>query len=117
MWLKTLECLLLKFLLPRLPRHFLQHLVFQCLLISLLKMLIGTFNSSSVRVETPEETLSRIAYGGFGGPVNATTSGGGPVNATTSGGGNYSPPEDQFPLSPSNNVPRGRCQFPYETES
>ncbi|TVU41514.1 hypothetical protein EJB05_15041, partial [Eragrostis curvula] len=75
--------------------------------------LVGTFNSSSVRAETPEETLSRIAYGGFGGPVNvttngnanrfdgplnATTSGGGPVNATTSGGGNYSPPEDQFPL-------------------
>uniref|UniRef100_A0A0A9D530 Uncharacterized protein n=1 Tax=Arundo donax TaxID=35708 RepID=A0A0A9D530_ARUDO len=64
---------------------------------------IGMFGSA-IRAETPEETLSRIAYGGFGGPVNATTSGGGnrfdgSVNATTSGGGTYSPPqEDDFPL-------------------
>jgi hypothetical protein len=52
-------------------------------------------------VETPEETLSRIAYGQFG-RVNASTSiggNGGMVNATMSGGGNYSPhQQDDFPL-------------------
>jgi hypothetical protein len=51
-------------------------------------------------VESPEETLSRIAYGVFG-TVNATTSVGtsvgGPLNENTSGGGNYSPPQhDDF---------------------
>ena len=49
-------------------------------------------------METPEETLSRIAYGGFGG-VNASTSVGsnsGPLNATTSGGANYSPPQQDI---------------------
>jgi hypothetical protein len=49
-------------------------------------------------VESPEETLSRIAYGVFG-TVNATTSVGGPLNENTSGGGNYSPPQhDDFPF-------------------
>jgi hypothetical protein len=52
-------------------------------------------------METPEETLSRIAYGQFGG-VNASTSVGGnsgAVNATTSGSGSYSPhQQDDFPL-------------------
>jgi hypothetical protein len=52
-------------------------------------------------VETPEETLSRIAYGQFG-RVNASTSiggNGGMVNATMSGGGNYSPhQQDDFAL-------------------
>ena len=69
----------------------------------------GTFGSC-IRGETPEETLSRIAYGGFGvhvnanggsnsAPMNATNNnGGGPVNATTSGGGHYSPKDDGFPL-------------------
>jgi hypothetical protein len=54
-------------------------------------MWVGTFGSF-VGVQTPEETLSRIAYGQFGG-VNASTSvggNGGAVNATTSGGGTYS---------------------------
>ncbi|CAN6244354.1 unnamed protein product, partial [Urochloa humidicola] len=70
----------------------------------------GTFGSY-IRGETPEEILSRIAYGGFGhrvnadgnnndAPVNTTNNNGGDlVNATTSGGGNYSPPQgDDFPL-------------------
>ncbi|CAN6322887.1 unnamed protein product [Urochloa humidicola] len=75
----------------------------------------ATFGSS-IRGETPDEILSRIAYGGFGvqvnaanggcnsSPMNATNSNGdgggaGFVNAATSGGGNYSPPEyDEFPL-------------------
>ena len=49
-------------------------------------------------METPEEILSRIAYGVFGG-VNATISVGGTLQATTSGGGNYSPPrQDDFPF-------------------
>jgi hypothetical protein len=52
-------------------------------------------------VETSEETLSRIAYGQFGG-VNANTSvggNGGAVNATTSDDGSYSPhQQDDFPL-------------------
>ena len=59
---------------------------------------------------TPEEILSRIAYGGFGvhvnanggsnsPPMNATNNnGGGPVNATTSGGANYSLEADGVPL-------------------
>ncbi|CAD6249966.1 unnamed protein product [Miscanthus lutarioriparius] len=45
---------------------------------------------SSVRMETPEETLSRIAYGGYRCHVNAT-----------SGGGTYCPEDeddDEFPL-------------------
>jgi hypothetical protein len=65
----------------------------------------GTFGSC-IRGETPDEILSRIAYGWFGAhvnanggsndaPMNATNNnGGGLVNATTSGGGNYSPPQD-----------------------
>ncbi|KAL6639429.1 hypothetical protein ACP70R_023159 [Stipagrostis hirtigluma subsp. patula] len=57
---------------------------------SLENLSAGTFGSS-IREESPETTLNRIAHGVFGGPVNATTS----------GGGNYSPPlEDDFPLSP-----------------
>jgi hypothetical protein len=52
-------------------------------------------------VETPEETMSRIAYGQFCG-VNASTCVGGNagvVNATRSGGGSYSPhQQDDFPL-------------------
>jgi hypothetical protein len=52
-------------------------------------------------VETPEETLSRIAYGQFG-DANASTSVGsnsGAMNTTTSGGGSYSPhQQDDFPL-------------------
>jgi hypothetical protein len=68
-----------------------------------------------IRGETPEEILSRIAYGGFGacvnntsggdddaGILNGTTTGGNGgsfVNGTASGGGNYSPPQvDEFPL-------------------
>ncbi|WVZ89659.1 hypothetical protein U9M48_036034 [Paspalum notatum var. saurae] len=43
---------------------------------------------SSVGMETPEQTLSRIANGVFHGHVNATTS----------GGGTCSPHEDEFPL-------------------
>ena len=51
---------------------------------------VGTFGSS-VGMETPEETLSRIASGNFRSHVNATTS----------GGGTYSPPvEEDFPLFP-----------------
>lgn len=51
---------------------------------------VGTFGSS-VGIETPEETLSRIASGNFHSHVNATTS----------GGGTYSPPvEEDFPLFP-----------------
>lgn len=69
----------------------------------------GTFGSC-IRGETPEETLSRIAYGGFGvhvnanggsnsPPMNATNNNdGGPVNATTSGGANYSLEADGVPL-------------------
>jgi hypothetical protein len=55
-------------------------------------------------VETPDETISRIACGVFHGHPNGTTSGTvnatSPVNGTTSGGGTYSPPaeEDQFPF-------------------
>ncbi|KAL6645213.1 hypothetical protein ACP70R_016821 [Stipagrostis hirtigluma subsp. patula] len=50
----------------------------------------GTYGSVA-GVESPEDTLHRIAHGVFGGPVNATAS----------GGGNYSPPQDDdFPLSP-----------------
>lgn len=37
-WLNTLGCLPLQFLLPRLLLHFLRHLAFQCLQINLLKM-------------------------------------------------------------------------------
>ncbi|TVU17372.1 hypothetical protein EJB05_33403, partial [Eragrostis curvula] len=64
--------------------------------------LVGTFGSAN-GVESPEETLSRIAYGGFGSRGNATTSdagnGGGPLDPTASGGGTYSPPQvDDFPL-------------------
>jgi hypothetical protein len=40
-------------------------------------------------MESPEETLSRIAQGRFCGHENA---------ATTSGGGNYSPPINEFPF-------------------
>ncbi|KAG0520997.1 hypothetical protein BDA96_08G123200 [Sorghum bicolor] len=62
----------------------------------------GTFGSS-IRAETPDETISRIACGVFRGhpsgtsAANETTSG---VNGTTSGGGTYSPPleEEQFPF-------------------
>ena len=47
-------------------------------------------------MESPEETLNRIAYGVFG-TVHATTSVGtsvgGPLNENTSGGCNYSPPQ------------------------
>ncbi|KAG2565678.1 hypothetical protein PVAP13_7NG131668, partial [Panicum virgatum] len=74
----------------------------------------GTFGSS-IRGESPEELLSRIAYGRFGAYVNNTSgrnddadilntnatggNGGGFVNGTASGGGNYSPPQvDEFPL-------------------
>jgi hypothetical protein len=51
-------------------------------------------------VESPEETLNRIAYGVFG-TVHATTSVGtsvgGLLNGNASGGGNYSPPQhDDF---------------------
>jgi hypothetical protein len=49
-------------------------------------------------VETPEETLSRIAYGQFG-CVNASTSvdgNDGAVNATTSGDGSYSPHQQDY---------------------
>ncbi|TVU34296.1 hypothetical protein EJB05_16127, partial [Eragrostis curvula] len=56
-----------------------------------------TFGSAN-GVETPEETLSRIAYGGFGGRINVTTSDAGnglgaPSDPSASGGGNYSPPQ------------------------
>ncbi|CAD6254433.1 unnamed protein product [Miscanthus lutarioriparius] len=44
---------------------------------------------SFVGIESPEETLSRIAHGRVRGHENA---------ATTSGGGNYSPPIDEFPF-------------------
>ncbi|TVU39307.1 hypothetical protein EJB05_12720, partial [Eragrostis curvula] len=60
-----------------------------------------TFGSAN-GVETPEETLSRIAYGGFGGRINVTTSDAGnglgaPSDPSASGGGNYSPPQvDNF---------------------
>ncbi|CAO2201930.1 unnamed protein product [Urochloa humidicola] len=70
--------------------------------------MVGTFGSS-IRGETPDEILSRIAYGGFavqvnvanggcnGSPMNATNNNGGCgtgfVYAATSGGGNYSPPQ------------------------
>ena len=78
-------------------------------------MYAGTFESA-IRGETPEELLSRIAYGGFGACVNNTSgydddddvilnrpttggNGGSFVNGTASGGGNYSPPQvDEFPL-------------------
>ncbi|TVU49522.1 hypothetical protein EJB05_00835, partial [Eragrostis curvula] len=62
-----------------------------------------TFGSAN-GVETPEETLSRIAYGGFGGRINVTTSDAGnglgaPSDPSASGGGNYSPPQvDNFPF-------------------
>ncbi|XP_066320009.1 uncharacterized protein [Miscanthus floridulus] len=55
----------------------------------------GTFGSS-VGVETPDETISRIACGVFRGHPNGTTSGGvnatSPVNGTTSGGVNATSP-------------------------
>ncbi|CAN6166581.1 unnamed protein product, partial [Urochloa humidicola] len=75
-------------------------------------------NGSCIREETPDEILSRIAYGGFsacanmnGGDDDAAllNTGGanngqgsqGLGNGTTSGGGNYSPPQmDGFPLDP-----------------
>jgi len=77
-------------------------------------MQAGTFGSA-IRGESPEELLSRIAYGRFGAYVNNTSghnddadilntnatggNGGGFVNGTASGGGNYSPPQvDEFPL-------------------
>jgi len=77
-------------------------------------MQAGTFGSA-IRGESPEELLSRIAYGRFGAYVNNTSghnddadilntnttggNGGGFVNETASGGGNYSPPQvDEFPL-------------------
>jgi hypothetical protein len=57
---------------------------------------VGCTFGSCVGVESPKETLSRIAYGVFG-AVNATTSVGtsvgGPLNENTSGGCNYSPPQ------------------------
>ena len=56
-----------------------------------------------VGVETPEEMLTRIALGNFGG-ANAGSTGANNdmVNGTPlSGGGNYSPPElNDFPLEP-----------------
>ena len=57
-----------------------------------LLMQAGTV-ASRVGMETPEETLSRIASGRFGG-ADASVG-----NGTMSGGGNYSPPQrDDFPL-------------------
>uniref|UniRef100_A0A0A9B7D6 Uncharacterized protein n=1 Tax=Arundo donax TaxID=35708 RepID=A0A0A9B7D6_ARUDO len=48
---------------------------------------VGT-SGSAVGVESPEETLHRIAHGVFGGPVIATES----------RASNYSPQDDDFPL-------------------
>ncbi|KAL6650353.1 hypothetical protein ACP70R_009278 [Stipagrostis hirtigluma subsp. patula] len=51
---------------------------------------VGTF-SSTIREESPEDTLHRISHGVFGGPNNVTAS----------GDGNYCLPEDEeFPLFP-----------------
>lgn len=55
-------------------------------------------------METPDETISRIACGVFRGHLDGTASGGvdgntGGVNGTRSGGGTYSPPpEGEFPF-------------------
>jgi hypothetical protein len=53
-----------------------------CIFICLIAYQVGILGSSG-RMETPEETLSRIAYGGYCCHVNAT-----------SGGGTYSSEDD-----------------------
>ncbi|CAD6269033.1 unnamed protein product [Miscanthus lutarioriparius] len=55
---------------------------------------VGTFGSS-VRTETPDETISRIARVEFHSHADGTPNG---VDGTASGGGTYSPPDEAFPF-------------------
>lgn len=66
---------------------------FSKILIALLSQ-VGTFGSS-VRTETPDETISRIARGEFHSHADETPNG---VDGTASGGGTYSPPDEAFPF-------------------